>query len=528
MIRSLNILLRHELINVFGINKLRHSTDKSARKKAILMFVAYGILLLTVVAYVSMIVSALVAFGASQMVASYLFAIVALLIILLNFFSAGSVMFAKSGLDSMLALPITSTQIVIARFARMYLENFLLALIVLLTGFCTYFCLCGATFAVVCRIVLASIIVPVIPIAISLFFGVFISFITARLKNKSLFTALISILIVVAVMMISFSAGSGSSEDVQEVLSKYADVIYTAISNVYVIAIWLGMGVFGVELPMYYFAIALSLAVSVVVLFITAKSFTYVCRKLQETSAKHNYKMVGQNKTAKQFSLVKREFKRFFASSIYVTNTIISPLMCIIFGVALFFVDNALAERFGLMGIDMNHVMPIFFAAMLCLSTPAVVSVSMEGATWWQLKSLPVTTKEVVNAKILLSVLLFAPLALIAEICAIIALDATLLQSVWIILVPFFMLVASVTFAVYLNLKIYNLDWKTEVTPVKQSINVVLGMIFELPLLIINGAIVFILPELSNLAMIVTIVLCCALSAIFYSLSAKTNLADIN
>ena len=88
-------------------------------------------------------------------------------------------------------------------------------------------------------------------------------------------------------------------------------------------------------------------------------------------------------------AMVRRELKRYFASSIYVTNTIIGFILMAAASVALFIMGpGKLETALGYPGL-ITRAFPLFLAGMGALISPASCSVSMEGKQWWIAKNDP-------------------------------------------------------------------------------------------------------------------------------------------
>ena len=61
-----------------------------------------------------------------------------LVILAFAIFKAGSVVFQENAYDILCSLPVSQTAIVVSRFARMYVENLLLTLLIMVPGTAVY------------------------------------------------------------------------------------------------------------------------------------------------------------------------------------------------------------------------------------------------------------------------------------------------------------------------------------------------------------------------------------------------------
>ena len=117
------------------------------------------------------------------------------------------------------------------------------------------------------------------------------------------------------------------------------------------VLLWMYLGMFtigmirlGVEkvVPFYlYMMVSLVIlcfsffkAASVILLAVLQKYFVAICSSLNATIAKKNYKMGNLNTSSVLKALWKRELRRYFASSIYVLNTMIGYVLLVMAAVA--------------------------------------------------------------------------------------------------------------------------------------------------------------------------------------------------
>ena len=159
-------------------------------------------------------------------------------------------------------------------------------------------------------------------------------------------------------------------------------------------------------------------------------------------------------------ALCSREFKRYFSSSVYVTNTIIGPVMgCIISG-ALLFVD--LDSVIGKLPLPVNvcSLVPFLLAGVMCMMPTVCASVSMEGKNWWIVKSLPLSAKSILDAKLLMNLILIMPFYLLAEVLLLLALRPGGMERVWLLLVPAVLILFTCVYGLAVNLRFPVMDWE--------------------------------------------------------------------
>lgn len=107
--------------------------------------------------------------------------------------------------------------------------------------------------------------------------------------------------------------------------------------------------------------------------------------------------------------------------------------------------------------------------------TTTAVSVSMEGQNFWIVKSLPLETKTILDAKLLLNLGLMLPFYLLSQLLLLLALRPGTLELLWQVLIPGVLLLFSSVFGLTVNLHLPSLRWDSEVTVVKQSASALIG-----------------------------------------------------
>ena len=118
--------------------------------------------------------------------------------------------------------------------------------------------------------------------------------------------------------------------------------------------------------------------------------------------------------------------------------------------------------------------------AALCLlasmNDMAAPSVSLEGRQLWLAQSLPVTPWQVLRAKLEMQLLLTGVPVLFCALCMVIALPGSALEKALLVIVTLLYTLLSALAALALGLKMPNLTWTNEITPIKQGGAVMLAL----------------------------------------------------
>ena len=106
----------------------------------------------------------------------------------------------------------------------------------------------------------------------------------------------------------------------------------------------------------------------------------------------------------------------------------------------------------------------------------AAPSVSLEGKSLWLPQSLPVTPWQVLRAKLSMHLLLTAVPAALCLLCIMAAFPMAAGTAVLMAAVTLLAVVLLALFGLFLGLKMPNLTWTSEITPIKQSACVVITL----------------------------------------------------
>ena len=152
----------------------------------------------------------------------------------------------------------------------------------------------------------------------------------------------------------------------------------------------------------------------------------------------------------------------------------------------------------------------------------------MEGNTFWQMQTLPVTTKEFYDSKILANLSVAAPFYFLAEIFLILALRPTGLALVWLFLVPGCYLVFSCVTGITVNLMFPVLKWESEVRIVKQSASMFVTMVINIICSILPIVCIVIAgKKVAEWIPMLTILILLLVSAVLYFRNHKISMTRI-
>lgn len=492
---QIKILTRLELCNLFGWNVLRFSRDPKGRRKTAGMLAIGALVMGVAVCYVVGLTRGLIWMGLAETIPAYLFALSGLVTFFSGMLKAGSMVFRREGYDMLCALPLGRTAIAACRLLRLYVENLLLTVLVMLPGFAVYALELRPGPVVYLTALLGICSAPLLPAAASVLIGAAVSGAASRMRHKSLAAAGFSLLAVLIILYGSSRLSALERTPQSGALRELSEAVTTLLGRVYPPAVWMGEAIVRGSLWGGLLCFAFSLAAAGAVAAGVGRFFHEICRKLYSDSARHDYRLGRLRTDGLQISLCRREFARYFASSTYVINTIIGPIMgCLLAGAMLFGGKDALTGSLPV-SLDVDSLLPFLLAGMFGLMNATAVSISMEGKTLWILKSLPLSAREIFDAKIGMNLLLILPFYLVSELMLVLALKPEGREFIWIFLIPAAVILFSCVWGITVNLRFPLLEWESEVRVVKQSAASLLGGMSGLVLAVAGIAGVSVVPD---------------------------------
>lgn len=225
-------------------------------------------------------------------------------------------------------------------------------------------------------------------------------------------------------------------------------------------------------------------------------------------------------------ALWKREIKRYFASSIYVTNTIVGYILAVMAAVALWIVGiDRLLEMMQLpAGLDLLPILPFVLALIGNMMPISSCSISMEGKQWWMAQTLPISMKQTLDGKMLANLSVAFPFFIVAEVFAFLAVKPSLEEGIWLIVIPLVYTLFLSVAGLSINLAVPIFDWDNEVRVVKQSASTMLTLLVGMLTSIIPIVLLILFGSCKTVINAMTVVALSVLTAILYKHNQKVVL----
>ncbi len=519
-------LLWLELRSLYGWNRFLHEKEKKAKNRYRLLLAVTLLLVALFSAYVAGTVIGLSALGVADLTPLLLIALAMAALFLFGLFTAGDRLFSQKGYDILASFPLRTKTVVFSRFFAMYSEDLCLSLVIFLPGYLTYAILCRPAPSFYGIAFLGILFVPWIPLALASLWGTLLLWLTVRMKHRTLVQAVLSIALVVGGLMLSFGAQDLAEGDLSALAALLQEAQAT-LAACFPPAAWLADALLGKSPLGLLWFLLLSLGAGLLCLVLAIQGFHPISHSLCAVHTKGGNTVRAPKRRSLYQALYLREAKRYLSCGVYVTNTVMGPVLgCVL---ALFLPVTGMESLQGILpiAIPWEALLPFVFSAVFCMMPSCAVSVSMEGKNIWLLKALPIPTKAWLDGKLLWTFTLMAPAYLLTQLCLFWILRPTWGQGLLFLWIPALVAVCSCVLAVTVDLKFRNFAWEKEVHVVKQGISAVGGFIGPLLSLLWGAGTLLLSKNTRPFLHLGVSILLLALTAVCYCKNNRTPMEQL-
>lgn len=459
-------LLRMQLYNLFGINRLIHSRDKREKQRSAIV-AALGLVAIAILAiYITKFSNSMAEAGLGKALPTLMVVVCSLTTLTLTFVKSTGVLIGLKDYDMVMSMPVNTISIVTSRVTLLYLINLIIGFISMLPSsiiyivyehppICSYLFLVGALF-----------LTPIIPMIISLSLGVLIVAVSSRSKHKNIYSLVLS---TAAVLMIVFASTKTQLMDEAQITNLGMAMAET-VNKFYPPAIlftnallhndWVGFVIFA----------AVSLLSGIAFVAIVSHYYKTLNTAVFSHYAKKDYKMGALKSSSLFMALYKKELLRLSSCTIYALNSCIGiVLLLVVASFAVFFMPSTLRQQVEVMEIMIviQNIMPIALAIFVSMTSTTAASLSLEGKNRWIMCSVPTQARTVYNSKIAVNLTVILPVLYASAILIRIVIPCSLMQTVLMFLIPTVYAFFISVLGIYLNIKFPKYDWTSEYYAVK-------------------------------------------------------------
>ena len=508
MTRQIRLLTKVSMQGMFGLNEFRYTKDRSKKVRYCLMGLLWLLLLVMLAGYVGIMSMGLVMAGMGRLVPAVLAMGVSLVILFFTIFKAGPVLFGWKAYEKQIAMPVNVRAIIVSRFLTMYITNMLLGLLILLPGMAVYGVMERPGILFYIYGMAAGIFLPLLPLTAASVLGALIAGISSRWRHKNLVSIVLTMILVCALMAGSMGMSGMEESELNAMMQQMAELMEGQIQRTYPPAVWIADAMVQGNLVKLLLFLAVSVGGFVLFLEILQRFYVNICMLLSARETKGNYRMKELREKSVLGTMVERELRHYFSSSVYVVNTLLGELLMVLLAGAVLFMDMETVEAMlGLPGV-VGRALPILMGFLPVMMPLTACSISMEGKQWWMLQTLPVTRKEMIRSKVAAQLLVALPFYLVSEILLFLALRPGWAEGLSLLAVPAAYILFGARAGLAVNEMLPLLDWESEVRVVKQSASTMVTMLVGMAAAIIPIVVLVAVPGISVYGVyLVTVVL---------------------
>ncbi|MDY0277252.1 MAG: hypothetical protein RBQ97_04125 [Acholeplasma sp.] len=482
------------LLNVIWITILEQfKINKIFSNKNILVKVIVGLLAIIIIASFGAMIG-LMYYGVAVMTFDYygieivvsLALISGSMILLITTISkANSFLFRAKDFDFLASTPIPTRNIVSAKILAFIISNYFIFLLAYAPMIVVYamFMQTSVTFYLLALVIF--IFMPLLLIAVFSFLSYILASVLSRFRYKNLIAIIGYSVLIIGVLLVNFQTSSGEQN---------ADVFISMndkLKFIYYPAFFAKEAILGnntrINILIFF---ALNVIPFMIFIFITGRIFVKINTTLGRNAASR--KMVESDFQSKQTGMIKELFimetKRFFSIPIYVVNAglikVMGPIMIIMMR----------SQMKDIVSSVDQDVVVLLMAAVLVftvgITSTTSSAISIEGKSFWIIKSSPIEPKQVFIAKILLDVVLSAIGGVISIILLAVLYNVDLANLMLITLLYAAMALQNAVLGLVVNLRFPKLDWDLPVRAIKQSasvfVNMIIGFLITIILVVIG------------------------------------------
>ena len=386
-----------------------------------------------------------------------------LLIIMTSITKIKGTLYGSKDYNLLKTMPIKNSTIISYKILDIYLSEIKFTLFALAPtiGVLIYF---DSLTAYLCLSAIFSIfLLPIFPILVFGIIGMVLSLIFDRFKYSSIITTILSIGLIAAIYIFIYMPKDDNQMANMYINMlkgfKYVDPFLNNIID--------SCNENSLSLVLFIIGNLLILIVSIV-LFASTYNKINMAVESRQINKKNNetFEVSSQNK-----ALFKMEMRRIFTSHNVLINVMMGPIMTILVMVIMYLSSN-FSELKETIPNDIDKLRTAFLLfgiIVLGICPYSAFSISLEGESFWILKTIPVDSKIVCKNKIIISIMTTLPFAIIASIVGGFLYGAPIGEIICVIILYGLFCIFSAYLGLYLNLKKANIHYKTEIEAIKKG-----------------------------------------------------------
>ena len=496
------------------MNVFKVSTKKNNKKNRLILPLIIMIYLAFIIWFNSnMIFEKMSPLHLQAFVLSIFVFLISFMTIIEGIYKTGPLIFNCKDDQLLLSLPIKRRTVLFVRLFKFYIFELIfnsIFIIPMMVAYIRWAETIDITYYITSIIMILTL--PIFPIIISCIIGVITSSITSRFKYKNFVQIVISLIVLVGVMLLSFNMNS-----VMDYLVKNASSLNDLIEKIYYpsgayIKLITNFNI--VDLIIY---ILINILVSVISILILSKFYFKINSRLKKvtTTKTVNVNDLVIKSRSKRIAIIKKELNTFFKTPVFIVNSgfalVLFILAVILISVKFDNVLPILTDKKSGLGLTKDFVynnISVLILVLISITSfmTSITSsvISLEGKNISILKSLPIKVKTILMSKIYACLVITTPVLVIGNIVLFIRFNVGIIESILLLILSVLIPLVSHFIGILINLKYPKLDAENSTEVVKQSTSSFFSVLLGMILLITTVMIIFnIIDKFNSLTILI-------------------------
>ena len=478
------LLLKIQLLGLFGINKTLHADPAKAKRTLALAALVVAAVVLFASAYSAGVAQGLVQIGLAEAVPLVAVLVGAIAGAVAAFLKTNGVLFGFKDYDLVMSLPVPTSSVVLSRIASLYAMSLLFGVLVMVPAFAVY----ASAVGVACM-ALSIVLAPLLPLAAAVVLAVLIAAVSSRFKHANVAVIVLTLAATLAAVFGSFAL-SGQSDDLAA-LSALGAQLTGQLAAIFPPAAWATAGIVQGDLVQFAAFAAVNIAAAAAVFALVVRLFVPVNSLLMSSRPRGTFSFDGDKgagaKSSTPFrALMVKELRLLAATPIYFMNACIGYVLVLVAAVAV-----AVGSATGMLSLDLlppayapfvGALLPWALAFFCAISSTTAASVSLEGSARWLMLTAPVSPATVLGAKVAVNLAIAVQCLAVSAVLMAVSLPLDALSVAALFAVPLAASMLAACLGLALDARSPKYDWTSVYEPVKRGVPVfaviMIGMVF--------------------------------------------------
>ena len=499
--RSFILLLKIQLLGLFGINKTLHADPAKARRTLALAALAVAAIVLFAAAYSSGVAQTLVQMGLPEAIPLVAVLVGAVAGAVAAFLKTNGVLFSFKDYDLVMSLPVPTSSVVLSRIVSLYAMS----------------------------LALSVVLAPLLPLAAAIMLAVLIAAVSAHFKHANV---VVIVLTLAATLIAVFGSLAFSSQaDDMAAMTALGTELVAQLAAAFPPAAWATAGIVEGDLEQFLAFAAVNLVAACAVLALVVRLFVPVNSMLMSSRPRGTFSFDGKGAAAAKAgsplrALMAKEVRLLVATPIYFMNACIGYVLVLVAAIAV-----AAGTLTGALSLDLlppelapviGLVLPWGLAFFCSISSTTAASVSLEGSSRWLMLTAPVPPSTVLWSKAAVNLAIGLPFLLVSAVLVAVSLPLDALSVAALFAVPSASCLLATSLGLAMDARRPRYDWTTVYEPVKRGMPVFVVVFAGMGLVAVGMAAALFLGQAGSLLAACAVA---AVSAALYRSTAKRGLS---